>query len=160
MSLMMLRWTLLLLSAWILFAAPATPSPGASPVIACRQTQQVEYASPVAPSPAESAPFRWSPRPAPAETSDRSHFFTAKTDIRPIESTGETGTSPSCKSSLHHLAGRHHAVAAPTGVPEPARDAAPNPATRPYRNRARYSTVTDLARFRGWSTSHPRRTAM
>jgi hypothetical protein len=23
-----------------------------------------------------------------------------------------------------------------------------------------YSTVTDLARFRGWSTSHPRRTAM
>jgi hypothetical protein len=24
----------------------------------------------------------------------------------------------------------------------------------------RYSTVTDLARLRGWSTSHPRRTAM
>ena len=24
----------------------------------------------------------------------------------------------------------------------------------------RYSTVTDFARFRGWSTSHPRRTAM
>jgi hypothetical protein len=23
-----------------------------------------------------------------------------------------------------------------------------------------YSTVTDLARLRGWSTSHPRRTAM
>jgi hypothetical protein len=23
-----------------------------------------------------------------------------------------------------------------------------------------YSTVTDFARFRGWSTSHPRRTAM
>lgn len=26
--------------------------------------------------------------------------------------------------------------------------------------RCDYSTVTDLARFRGWSTSHPRRTAM
>ncbi|MFN7648709.1 MAG: hypothetical protein ACK5UT_14480 [Acidobacteriota bacterium] len=46
---MMVRWTLLLLSAWILFAAPATPSPAASPVIVCSQTQQVEYAPPVAP---------------------------------------------------------------------------------------------------------------
>jgi hypothetical protein len=39
----------------------------------------------------------------------------------------------------------------------------PKLASSPERERGRlavYSTVTDFARLRGWSTSHPRRTAM
>jgi hypothetical protein len=45
---MITRWTLVFLSAWILFAAPAAPAPAAAPAIVCSQTQQVEYAPPVA----------------------------------------------------------------------------------------------------------------
>jgi hypothetical protein len=45
---MITRWTLLLLSAWILFAAPAAPAPTGAPAIVCSQTQQVEYAPPAA----------------------------------------------------------------------------------------------------------------
>lgn len=41
---MIARWTILLLSAWILFAAPVPSAPTPSLTIACTQAQTVEYA--------------------------------------------------------------------------------------------------------------------
>ena len=63
---MITRWTLLFLSAWILFAAPATPAPAASPAIVCSQSQQVEYSPAIAIVRARRQPLRLV-APAPAQ---------------------------------------------------------------------------------------------
>jgi hypothetical protein len=58
---MMPRWTLLLISVWILFAAPVVPAPAAAPAVVCAQAQRVEYSSV-----ATLGPSRPLPLPLPA----------------------------------------------------------------------------------------------
>jgi len=96
----------------------------------------------------------------------------AMTRVLPLPAPARTSTGPFVVMTASRWGGfrgarRLSAVTAGccmgTNLTTGARDAsgrAPHPALSPEgRGGSAYSTVTDLARFRGWSTSRPRRTA-
>ena len=100
--------------------------------------------------------MRWAmtrvlPLPAPASTSTRALRRRDRVALRRVQRREQT-LGGHC--GVRHGAKRYHN-----------REGSwPSPLPSPRGERAervtRYSTVTDLARFRGWSTSRPRRTAM